>query len=49
MGTKFFPSADMWEDSIIALEHCNIYDSKLAGLHSQNAHDGASGRSADGD
>ena len=26
-----------WEDSIIALEHCNIYDSKLAGLHELRA------------
>lgn len=37
MGTKYFPTADMWEDSIIALEHCNIYDSKLAGLHELRA------------
>lgn len=37
MGTKFFPSAEVWEDSIIALEHCNVYDSKLAGLHELRA------------
>jgi len=37
MGTKFFPGPDVWEDSIIALEHCNIYDSKLAGLHELRA------------
>ena len=37
MGTKFFPGADMWEDSIIALEHCNVYGSKLAGLHELRA------------
>ena len=37
MGTKFFPSADMWEDSIIALEHGNIYDCKVAGLHELRA------------
>ena len=37
MGTKFFPSAEVWEDSVIALEHCNVYDSKLAGLHELRA------------
>ena len=37
MGTKYFPGPDVWEDSIIALEHCNIYDSKLAGLHELRA------------
>ena len=37
MGTKYFPSRDMWEDSVIALEHCNVYDSKLAGLHELRA------------
>lgn len=37
MGTKYFPGPDMWEDSIIALEHCNVYDSKLAGLHELRA------------
>ncbi|MBP5605055.1 MAG: LD-carboxypeptidase [Ruminiclostridium sp.] len=37
MGTKFFPSAEIWEDSIIALEHMNIYGSKLAGLHELRA------------
>ena len=33
MGTRFFPSADVWEDSIVAFEHCNVYGSKLAGYH----------------
>ena len=37
MGTRYFPGPDMWEDSIIALEHCNIYGSKLAGLHELRA------------
>jgi muramoyltetrapeptide carboxypeptidase LdcA involved in peptidoglycan recycling len=37
MGTKFFPTADIWEDAIIALEHCNIYDCKVAGLHELRA------------
>ena len=37
MGTKFFPGPDVWEDAIVALEHCNIYDSKLAGLHELRA------------
>lgn len=37
MGTKYFPGPDIWEDSIIALEHCNVYDSKLAGLHELRA------------
>ena len=37
MGTKYFPGPDVWEDSIIALEYCNIYDSKLAGLHELRA------------
>ena len=37
MGTKYFPGVDVWEDSIIALEHCNVYDSKLAGLHELRA------------
>ena len=37
MGTKFFPGPDVWEDSIIAMEHCSIYGSKLAGLHELRA------------
>lgn len=37
MGTKFFPGPDIWEDSIIAMEHCSIYGSKLAGLHELRA------------
>ena len=37
MGTKYFPPADMWEDSIIALEHSSIYGSKRAGLHELRA------------
>ncbi|MCR5323894.1 MAG: LD-carboxypeptidase [Lachnospiraceae bacterium] len=37
MGTKYFPAPDMWEDSIIAMEHCSIYGSKLAGLHELRA------------
>ena len=37
MGTKYFPGPDIWEDSIIALEHCSIYGSKLAGLHELRA------------
>ena len=37
MGTKYFPSAEIWEDSIIAMEHCNVYGSKLAGLHELRA------------
>ena len=37
MGTRYFPTADMWEDSIIALEHCNVYDCKVAGLHELRA------------
>lgn len=37
MGTKFFPGPDVWEESIIAMEHCNIYGSKLAGLHELRA------------
>ncbi len=37
MGTKFFPGPDLWENSVIALEHCSIYGSKLAGLHELRA------------
>ena len=37
MGTKFFPGPDIWEDSIIALEHGSVYGSKLAGLHELRA------------
>ena len=37
MGTKYFPGPDMWEDSIIAFEHVNVYGSKLAGLHELRA------------
>ena len=37
MGTKYFPGPDIWEDSIIALEHGSIYGSKLAGLHELRA------------
>ena len=37
MGTKYFPSAEIWEDSIIAMEHCNVYESKVAGLHELRA------------
>ena len=37
MGTKYFPGPDIWEDSVIALEHCSIYGSKLAGLHELRA------------
>ena len=37
MGTKFFPGPDVWEDSIVALEHGSIYGSKLAGLHELRA------------
>lgn len=37
MGTKYFPGPDVWEDSIIAMEHCSIYGSKLAGLHELRA------------
>ena len=37
MGTKFFPGADIWEDSVIALEHGSIYGSKVAGLHELRA------------
>ncbi|MBO2517863.1 MAG: LD-carboxypeptidase, partial [Clostridiales bacterium] len=37
MGTKYFPGPDMWEDSIIALEHGSVYGSKLAGLHELRA------------
>ena len=37
MGTKFFYSSDIWEDAVIAMEHCNVYGSKLAGLHELRA------------
>ncbi|MBR4724171.1 MAG: LD-carboxypeptidase [Lachnospiraceae bacterium] len=37
MGTKYFPCADIWEDSVIALEHQSVYGSKLAGLHALRA------------
>ena len=37
IGTQFFPSPEIWEDSIIALEHGSIYGSKLAGLHELRA------------
>jgi muramoyltetrapeptide carboxypeptidase LdcA involved in peptidoglycan recycling len=37
MGTKYFPGPDIWEDSIIALEHGSIYGSKVAGLHELRA------------
>ena len=37
MGTKYFPGPDIWEDSVIALEHGNAYGSKLAGLHELRA------------
>lgn len=33
MGTEYFPTADMWEDSIIALEHGLCYGSQVASLH----------------
>lgn len=33
MGTKYYPSSEVWKDSIIALEHGNPYNSYLAGLH----------------
>lgn len=38
MGTKFFPGPDIWEDSIIALEHEAVYGSYLAGLHQLRAY-----------
>lgn len=37
MGTKYFPSDDIWEDSIIAFEHGLCYNSTLAGLHQARA------------
>ena len=37
MGTKYFPGPDIWEDSVIALEHGSIYGSKSAGLHELRA------------
>ena len=37
MGTIFFPGPDMWEDSIIALEHGSIYGVTIAGLHELRA------------
>lgn len=37
MGTKYFPTADIWEDSIIAIEHEAIYGVPLAGLHQLRA------------
>lgn len=37
MGTKYFPGPDIWEDSIIALEHGSVYGSKIAGLHELRA------------
>ncbi len=38
MGTEFFPSADVWEDAIIAIEHGSLaYNSSLAGLHQLRA------------
>ncbi|MBQ6660315.1 MAG: LD-carboxypeptidase [Lachnospiraceae bacterium] len=37
MGTKYFPGPDIWEDTVIAMEHCSIYGSKLAGLHELRA------------
>ena len=37
MGTKYFPIPEIWEDSIIALEHDSIYGSKSAGLHQLRA------------
>lgn len=34
MGTDYFPSNDMWENSVIAIEHGTLtYGSVLAGLH----------------
>ena len=36
---KKLMSPEIWEDSIIALEHGSVYSSKLAGLHSQNTYD----------
>lgn len=37
MGTEYYPSKEDFKDSIIALEHDNIYNSKLAGLHQLRA------------
>lgn len=38
MGTKYFPSNDVWEDAIIAIEHGSLtYGSVLAGLHQLRA------------
>ena len=37
IGTKYFPGPEIWEDSIIALEHGNVYGSKLSGLHELRA------------
>ena len=36
-GTKYFPGPDIWEDSVIALEHESLYGSKSAGLHQLRA------------
>ena len=37
MGTRFFPTSEIWDDAIIAMEHCNVYNSKLAGYHELQA------------
>ena len=37
MGTKFFPSEDLFEGAFIAIEHGPAYGSQLAGLHSLRA------------
>ena len=37
MATIFFPSTEIWEDTIIAFEHVNVYGSKVAGLHELRA------------
>ncbi len=37
MGTKYYPSADIWENSFICLEHDAVYGSVRAGLHEARA------------
>lgn len=37
MGTKYFPSSDMWDGAVIALEHGMSYGSTLAGMHQLRA------------
>lgn len=37
MGTKYFPSKDIFDGAVLAIEHGNPYDSALAGFHQMRA------------